>query len=72
MALVSLKDKDGYNPAFSVHYLNKELETVFPERRIVFSLVNGLESPENIKDEMVEELVEKTSEAISQYLDIHD
>jgi hypothetical protein len=72
MALVSLKDKDGYNPAFSVHYLNKELETVFPERRIVFSLVNGLESPENLKDAVVEELVEKTSEAISQYLDIHD
>ena len=28
--LVSLNDKDGYNPAFSVHYLEKEVENIIP------------------------------------------
>jgi hypothetical protein len=36
MALVSLKDKDGYNPAFSVHYLNKELENGFSGKKNCF------------------------------------
>jgi hypothetical protein len=70
-ALVSLNDKDGYNPAFSVHYLSKEVENIIPERKVVFSLVNGIEEPDNIHDKAAEELVEKTSEAITQYLSIH-
>lgn len=70
-ALVSLKNKDSYNPAFSVHFLSKEVENILPERKIVFSLATGVETPEAIHDRLAEELVEKTSEAITQYLDIH-
>jgi hypothetical protein len=70
-ALVSLRNADAYNPAFSVHYLSKEVESVLPERQIVFSLANGIESPEKIKDKLTEELVEKTSEAITHYLERH-
>lgn len=69
--LVSLNDRDGYNPAFSVHYLDKEVENIIPERRLVFSLVNGIENPKTIHDKIAEDLVEKTSEAITQYLSIH-
>ena len=68
-ALVSLRNEDGINPAFSVQYLDKEVETILPERKIVFSLANGIESPETIKDKLAVELVEKTSQAISQYLE---
>jgi len=70
-ALVSLNDSEGYNPAFNVHYLSKEVGLILPERKLVFSLVNGIENPETIHDRLAEELVEKTSEAISQYLDVH-
>jgi hypothetical protein len=70
-ALVSLNDRDGYNPAFSVHYLSKEVENIIPERKVVFSLVNGIEDPRTLHDKLAEELVEKTSEAITQYLSIH-
>jgi hypothetical protein len=49
-ALVSMRNQESYNPAFSVHYLDKEVETVLAERKIVFSLVNGIESPANIQD----------------------
>jgi len=70
-ALVSFRNQDGYNPAFSVHYLDKELETILPERKVTFSLANGIEDPKTIDSELAEELVEKTSEAISHYLQIH-
>lgn len=70
-ALVSLKNKDGYNPAFSVHYLDKELEAILPERKLVFSLVNGVENPEALVNKLAEDLVEKTSQAITQYLEVH-
>ena len=70
-ALVSLRNEETYNPAFSVQYLDKEVAEILPERKIIFSLANGIESPENIKDKLAEELVEKTSEAISHYLDVH-
>ena len=42
-----------------MHYLDKEIEKILPERKIIFSLVNGIESPENIKDEMSKKLVKK-------------
>ena len=70
-ALVSLNDKDGYNPAFSVHYLDKEVETILPERKLVFSLANGIENPEKLVNKLAEDLVEKTSEAITHYLEAH-
>jgi hypothetical protein len=70
-ALVCLKNADDYNPAFKVSYLSKEVEAVLPERKIVFSLANGIESPEKINNRLTEELVEKTSEAISRYLREH-
>jgi len=70
-ALVSFRNQDGYNPAFSVHYLNKEVETILPERKVTFSLHNGIEDPNTVHSKLAEELVEKTSEAISHYLEIH-
>ena len=70
-ALVCLRNGDDYNPAFKVSYLSKEVESVLPERQILFSLANGIESPEKIKDRLTEELIEKTSEAITHYLDEH-
>jgi hypothetical protein len=70
-ALVSLNNSEGYNPAFRVHYLSKEVGSILPERKLIFSLVNGIQSPETMNNRLAEELVEKTSEAISQYLDIH-
>ena len=70
-ALVTLNDKDDYNQSFSVHYLDKEVETIFPERKLVFSLANGVEDPKIVTDKLAEDLVEKTSEAITRYLEIH-
>ena len=70
-ALVSLNDKDGYNPSFCVHYLDKEVEKILPKRKLVFSLVNGIENYEFGTGKLTEDLVEKTSEAISQYLEAH-
>jgi hypothetical protein len=70
-ALVSMRNEEGLNPAFNVHYLTKEVETIIPERKIVFTLANGIECPENLHDKLAEELVEHTSEAISHYLEIH-
>ena len=70
-ALVSFRNQDGYNPAFSVHYLNKEVETILPDRKVIFSLANGIENPKTIDSKLAEELVEKTSEAISHYLEVH-
>ena len=70
-ALVSLRNSQDYNPAFDVHYLSKEVESVLPERKIVFSLANGIESPQKINDRLTEELIEKTSEAITHYLEEH-
>jgi hypothetical protein len=70
-ALVHLRNADNYNPAFNVHYLSKEVEVVLPERKIVFSLANGIEEPRKINDRLTEELVEKTSEAITHYLEEH-
>jgi hypothetical protein len=69
-ALVCLKNAHDYNPAFKVHYLSKEVESVLPERQIVFSLANGIETPARI-NRLTEELVEKTSEAITHYLEEH-
>ena len=70
-ALVNFRNQDGFNPIFNVHYLNKELETIIPARKLAFSLANGIENPEIIDSDLAEELVEKTSEAISHYLDVH-
>jgi hypothetical protein len=70
-ALVSLKNKDDYNPSFCVHYLDKQVASILPERKLVFSLVNGVEDPGIIADKLAEDLVEKTSEAITHYLEIH-
>jgi hypothetical protein len=70
-ALVSLRNADKYNPAFNVHYLSKEIENVLPERKIVFSLANGIEEPREIQGRLTEELVERTSEAITHYLEEH-
>ena len=70
-ALVRFRNQDGLNPAFSVHYLSKEVENILPERKVTFSLANGIENPERIDSELAEELVEKTSEAISHYLEVH-
>jgi hypothetical protein len=70
-ALVQMKNTDDYNPSFCVHYLNKEVEGVLPERKLVFSLVNGIENPELITDKLAEDLVEKTSDAITHYLQVN-
>ena len=70
-ALVSFHNQDGYNPAFCVHYLDKEVEAILPERKVTFSLANGIENPEAVVSKLAEELVEKTSEAISHYLEVH-
>ena len=70
-ALVSLKNKDDYNLSFVVHFLNKEVENVLPERRLVFSLASGMENPEILNDRRAEDLVLKTTEAISHYLLTH-
>ncbi len=70
-ALVSLKNKDDYNPSFCVHYLDKQVANILPERKLVFSLISGVEDPEMISGKIAEELVEKTSEAITRYLEVH-
>ncbi len=71
-ALVRLQNSEGYNPAFSVHYLDKDVETILPGRKIVFSLANGLETPQALPGERAEELLQQTSEAISCYLQNHN
>ena len=70
-ALVSLRNTDDYNSAFDVHYLNKDVEKILPEGKFVFSLANGIESPGKLEDKLAQELVQKTTEAISHYLEDH-
>ena len=71
-ALVTLNEKNKYNPSFSVHYINKEVEAILPERKLVFSLLNGVEDPGIISDKLAQDLVEKTSEAITHYLEANE
>jgi hypothetical protein len=69
-ALVSLQDK-GYDLSFVIRYLNTEVDAILPERKAVFSLNNGIESPKNLSHKLAEEFVVHTSHAITHYLDHH-
>ena len=66
-ALVSLSQRE-YDLSCSVRYLNKEAETLIPEKKIMFSLAGGMESPKRLQDKLAEELVQQTSMAISEHL----
>ena len=66
-ALVSLSNRE-YNLSCEVRYLNKEAEALIPEKKIMFSLVGGIESPQKLRDQLAEELVQCTTMAISEHL----
>lgn len=66
-ALVSLQLRQ-YNLSCMVRYLNKEAEAILPEGKVVFSLEGGIETPRNSTSELTEELVTRTSIAISDHL----
>jgi hypothetical protein len=70
-ALVSLQ-RQGYDLSFLIRYLNKEVDSILPERKVIFSLANGIESPKALPHKLAEDFVVQTSQAISTYLDHHN
>lgn len=69
-ALVNLRQQ-GYDLSCMVRYLDKEIATIVPEGKVIFSLANGVEKPETFSGRLGEELLHQTTEAISTYLEKH-
>jgi hypothetical protein len=65
-ALISFESRD-YDMSFLVRYLDHELQEIIPGRRIVVSLSEGIKSPK-ILTKTAEELLARTTEAISEHL----
>jgi hypothetical protein len=68
-ALVNLRHQ-GYDLSCMVRYLDKDIATLVPEGQLVFSLANGMEGPP-AAGKLGEELLFRTTEAISNYLGKH-
>jgi hypothetical protein len=68
-ALVSF-NSEGYNMSFLVRYLDEDIQHLIPGRRIVVSLSEGLRSPKELS-RLAEDLLNETTEVISEYLNLH-
>jgi hypothetical protein len=68
-ALVNLAEK-GYDLSVNVRYLDKEVASLVPDGRLAFSLAEGIINGSQV-GKLGQELVLKTSEAISNYLEKH-
>jgi hypothetical protein len=67
-ALVSFRE--GYDLSFLVRYLDKDVNNLIPDGKIIVSLLEGLKSPKQLSQE-AEEFVYQTTEAISGSLQLH-
>jgi hypothetical protein len=65
-ALVSF-GSEGYDMSFLVRYLDQDIRLVIPDGKLVVSLSEGIKSPKRLNP-LAEDLVHKTTEAISGYL----
>ena len=70
-ALVSLSQRE-YDLSCMVRYLNKEAEALIPDKKIMFSLAGGMETPQRLDGALAEELVQQTSLAIYDHLRDND
>jgi hypothetical protein len=66
-ALVRMYEQ-GYDILFKVHVMNDKLHEVLPEGNLEFSYSEGLKTPNEIKDPKGKELVNRITEAISNFL----
>lgn len=69
-ALVGLRSQ-GYDLAFFVHYLDKEVYHLVPGGNLEFSLAEGLQRPAELSDASALDLVRDTIDAITAYLKGH-
>ena len=56
--------------SFLVRYLDEDIGQVVPEKKLVVSLSEGLKSPKALS-RLGQDLLNHTTEAISQYLHVH-
>jgi hypothetical protein len=68
-ALVSF-GVEGYDMSLLVHYLDEDISEVIPGRKVVVSLNEGIKSPKELT-KLGEDLLNYTTQAISEYLQIH-
>ena len=67
-ALVSLQEQ-GHDLCCQVRYVDKRLHAILPGDTLVFNLAEGLKQPGNLPNEMAEELVRCTSDAITHFFE---
>lgn len=65
-ALVNLSN-EGYDLAFRIHYLDRDLYHILPDGNLVFSLSEGLLQPAQLASEVAIRLVDSTVEALSSF-----
>ncbi|HEX2535269.1 MAG TPA: hypothetical protein VHK69_16095 [Chitinophagaceae bacterium] len=65
--LVSLR-KEGHDLSCQVRYTDKELQRILPGDSLVFNLAEGLKQPKQLSDDLAVQLVNRTTDAISAYL----
>jgi hypothetical protein len=65
-ALVNVSS-EGYDLAFRVHYLDRDLYGILPDGNLVFSLVEGLKQPAQLATEGAVRLVDSTVDALSAF-----
>lgn len=66
LALVNLSS-EGYDLAFKVQYLDRDLYGILPGGNLVFSLSEGLRQPAQLAGELTIKLVDSTIEALSSF-----
>ena len=68
-ALVSLKQQ-GLDICCFVRFIDKSLHYILPGDSIVFSLGEGLKHPSHLRNDLAEQLVSNTAEAIVNHLQL--
>ena len=66
-ALVNLKE-EGYDMHFHIRYLDKEIANLVPDGKLDISLASGVSHSYLLSNMITNELVQTTSEAISNHL----
>lgn len=62
---------EGYDLAFRVHYLDRDLYSILPDGNLVFSLAEGLKQPAQLASEGAIRLVDSTVDALSTFFSKH-
>jgi hypothetical protein len=68
-ALVNIKE-EGYDMHFHIRYLDKEIANLVPDGRVDISLASGVAHSYILSNVITSELVQTTSEAISNHLNM--